>query len=124
MRLAPLLAAAALSTACVAVHETSRELPPRAPPVQPQAGAQSAPTSPAAAPGVSRDEAVRLAFGYARDRGLNVDQVHHAGLDASGRWQIELRGPGDGDRAKMLLDGRDGRLLKGRFREAGDELAD
>jgi len=124
MRLAPLLAALALSSACVSVHETTRELPP--PPVQePVAAPAQAPAyAPAAGGGISREEAIRLAFGYAQDRGLHVDRVHHAALDAGGRWEIELRGPEEGDRAKMLLDGTDGRLLKGRFRETGESLND
>jgi hypothetical protein len=125
MRLAPLLAALTLSSACVTVHETTRELPPPPPAAPPSVEPEQAPADAApAAGGVSREEAIRLAFGYAQDRGLHVDRVVHAGVDASGRWEIELRGPEEGDRAKMLLDGRDGRLLKGRFRETGESLND
>ena len=63
---------------------------------------------------LDRDEAVAAAFRIARDRGLAVDRVKSAELDAEGRWRVELRG--GFDRARLLLDARDGRLLKGKFR--------
>jgi hypothetical protein len=40
------------------------------------------------------------------------------GLEGRGRWHVDLRG--HGDRARVLLDARDGRLLRGAFRD--DEL--
>ncbi len=66
---------------------------------------------------ISDRQAVDAAFRIARARGLAVDQVHHATLDAEGRWHVDLRG--HGDRALVVLDARDGRLLRGRFHEHG-----
>ncbi len=63
---------------------------------------------------ISQEQAVEIAFRVARDRGLQVDSVHHARLDSAGRWHVDVRG--HGDRALVLLDARDGRLLKGRFK--------
>lgn len=91
--------------------------PSQPPPPPPAPGAR--PPAPAPAPPagdrlLTEDEAVDAAFRHARERGLSVDRVRRAQLDRHGRWQVELRGPYD--RARLLLDGRDGRLLKGKFR--------
>lgn len=86
------------------------------------AGAPVPAGSPAPASQLTREDAIQRAFDYARDRGLEVDRVHEAQLDGRGRWRVDVRGPGD--RARMLLDARDGRLLKGRFRESDPELED
>jgi len=69
---------------------------------------------------LSEQEAVDAAFRLCQDRSLWVDRVERAELDRSGRWHVTL--VGYLDRAQMLLDGRDGKLLKGRFRK-GDALA-
>ncbi len=73
----------------------------------------------AAAPGparriISQEEAVEQAFRLCQDRDLRVDRVERATLDSTGRWHITLSGYLD--RAQMLLDGRDAKLLRGRFR--------
>ena len=68
---------------------------------------------------ITQQQAVDIAFRLCADRGLSVNQVHHAHLDSAGRWHVELRGAGD--RARLLLDGRDGKLRKGRFRDRGPE---
>jgi hypothetical protein len=115
----PNLTAGLLATAlaaCVVV-----ETPPPPPPVA--SAAQAAPPAPRPAPaGLSEREAVAKAFDYARDRDLRVDRVVEARLDANGRWLVELRG--QGDRARMLIDARDGRLLKGQFRETDADLGE
>jgi hypothetical protein len=77
--------------------------------------------APAAPRVISQGEAVRRAFDVCDERGLDMDRVHHAALDAEG-WKIELRGP-TGDRAKLLLDAESGRLLKGRFRDGASASA-
>jgi hypothetical protein len=64
---------------------------------------------------ISRDQAVDVAFRLCADRQLRVDRVERASLDAAGRWHVLLAGYLD--RAQLLLDGRDGKLLKGRFRQ-------
>jgi hypothetical protein len=63
---------------------------------------------------ISQEEAVEQAFRLCQDRELRVDRVERANLDSTGRWHVTLAGYLD--RAQMLLDGRDGRLLRGRFR--------
>jgi hypothetical protein len=74
------------------------------------------PPAPPAAQGlIPEQRAVEIAFQVARERGLEVSRVQSARLDRTGRWHVEVRG--EGDRARVLLDGRDGRLLKGKFRE-------
>ena len=89
-------------------------------PVEPPPPAAPAP-APAPAPGViTQDQAIDAAFEIARERGLEVTRVRYARLDQSGRWLVEVGG--DRDRARVLLDARDGRLIKGRFREGDPEL--
>jgi hypothetical protein len=114
-----LAAALALCSACIVVERPA--------PVRTYAQGAAPPAAPAAplpparpAGGLDEREAVAKAFEYARDRGLEVDRVTHAHLDDRGRWHVELRGAGD--RAKMLIDVRDGRLLKGRFRETDGDV--
>ena len=58
---------------------------------------------------ISQEEAVEQAFRLCQDRELRVDRVERANLDSTGRWHVTLAGYLD--RAQMLLDGRDGRLL-------------
>jgi hypothetical protein len=94
---ARLLAVLLLASGCV-VHATVPAEPPPAP-----------------APLLSEQQAVDAAFAIARQRGLAVDRVTYARLDPKGRWHVELAGTGD--HARLLLDGRDGRLLRGKFRE-------
>ncbi len=64
---------------------------------------------------ISQEEAVEQAFRVAEDRELRVDRVERATLDSTGRWHVTLAGYLD--RAQMLLDGRDGKLLRGRFKK-------
>ncbi len=66
-------------------------------------------------------QAVAIAFDAARARGLEVDRVQRARLDAHGRWHVVLAGR---DHAELLIDGPTGRLLKGRFHEAGPPPGD
>lgn len=76
------------------------------------------PTSPAQRI-LSEDEAVDVGYRLCADRGLRVNRVERARLDSSGRWHVTLAGIGD--RAQMMLDGRDGKLLKGRFHREESE---
>lgn len=93
---------------------------PPAPPPAPQAAPPPAPR-----PGyLGRDQAIDAAFRVARERRLQVDTVKHAFLDEpAARWHVDVAGPRDF--ARVVLDARDGRLLKGRFRagaaDAGPE---
>jgi hypothetical protein len=67
---------------------------------------------------LSQQQAENVAFRLCQDRGLRVDRVALSRLDGTGRWHVTLEGSA-GDRAAMLLDGRDGKLLKGRFHQRG-----
>ncbi len=62
---------------------------------------------------LTQEEAANIAFRLCQDRALRVDRVRRARLDERGRWHLSL--VGFTDRAKVLLDGRDGKLLRGRF---------
>jgi hypothetical protein len=64
---------------------------------------------------IDERQAVDTAFRLCQDRHLRVDRVERTSLDSAGRWHVILVGAAD--RAQLLLDGRDGRLLKGRFRQ-------
>lgn len=91
--------------------------PPESGPMPERGGAPPPPRATPPAPAersLDRDAAVAAAFRIARDRGLVVDRVTRAELDGEGRWRVELRGAFD--RARLVLDARDGRLLKGKFR--------
>lgn len=118
---------------CLVYAEPEEDYPPahlppptRAPaqpapsqPPPPPPSAETRPPPPAATPPagerlLTEEEAVDAAFRHARERGLSVDRVRRAQLDREGRWQVELRGAYD--RARLLIDARDGRLLKGKFR--------
>ncbi len=83
---------------------------------------RSAPPSAPVPTIIPQEQAIDIAFRVARERGLEVDRVHHARLDRAGRWHVDVRG--HGDRALVVLDGRDGRLLKGRFKAHGGEGED
>jgi len=63
---------------------------------------------------ITEEQAVDEAFRLCSERALQVDRVERASLDADGRWHVTL--VGYSDRAQMMLDGEDGKLLKGRFR--------
>ncbi|HSN15085.1 MAG TPA: hypothetical protein VLT61_10660 [Anaeromyxobacteraceae bacterium] len=106
------LAIASLLGGCVVYSRP----PYGASPSSPEPGYAPAPV---AAAGISREQAVDVAFRIARDRGLSVDRVQQATLDQTGRWHVDVRG--NGDRARLLLDARDGRLLRGRFKARGGE---
>jgi hypothetical protein len=106
MRALPLAAALALAlSGCVVVDSPPRHAQPA-----PVAAPPPAP-APAPAPArVSQEQAIDIAFAASRDRGLDVDRVHHVNYDSSGRWHVDLRGRKD--KAKALVDARDGRILK------------
>ncbi|HEY6006177.1 MAG TPA: hypothetical protein VIV57_25080 [Anaeromyxobacter sp.] len=112
MRALPLAVLLAGLSACIVVP--ARRYPPPPPP-PPEAAPAPAP-APAYAPAyITEPQAVDIAFRLARERGLRVERVHHAHLDGRGRWHVELRG--HGDRARILLDARDGRLLRAAFKD-------
>ncbi|HET8539897.1 MAG TPA: PepSY domain-containing protein [Anaeromyxobacter sp.] len=80
--------------------------------VEPHRHAASPPVSaaPPVRAAVTQEQAIDIAFRAAQGRGLDVDRVHHVNYDGSGRWHVDLRGRRD--KAKALVDARDGRILK------------
>jgi hypothetical protein len=67
--------------------------------------------------------AVDIAARFARSRGLVVDHTASAHLDRHVRWHVDLVGAGGRDRARVLLDGYSGRVLRARLRDARGEHA-
>ncbi|BDG03363.1 hypothetical protein [Anaeromyxobacter oryzae] len=115
---APALAGLLLLGGCVTyVRPYPAPVPPPAPAESP-----APPPRPAPRAYIAERQAIDIAFEICRDRGLSVETVHRAHLDGAGRWHLDLRGR---DRATLLLDARDGRLMKGQFRQraqvGGDE---
>ena len=111
MRALPLATLLAALAGCIVVPARRYSPPPPPPAVAP---APVPPPAPAPR-GISREEAVEIAFRIAHERGLAVERVKHVHLDGRGRWHVELRG--HRDRARVLLDARDGRLLRGAFKD-------
>ncbi len=101
MRALPLIAAVATLCGCIVVG-------PRPYRAQP-AGFAAPPPAPAPAR-ISQEQAIDVAFRAARERGLDVDRVHHLNADGAGRYHVDLRGRRD--KAKVLVDARDGRVLR------------
>jgi hypothetical protein len=71
---------------------------------------------------LSAPEAVAVATDFARSRGLVVDYTVAARLDRRARWHVEVGGAGGRDLARVVLDGRSGRVLRARLRAAGGEV--
>lgn len=94
-------AALALLAGCV-TYEGHAYAPPLAATVAPQPSRL-----------LSEQEAADVAFRLCQDRALRVDRLKRARLDSAGRWHLTLAG--FTDRAQVMLDGRDGKLLRGRF---------
>lgn len=105
MRTVTLLAL--LLAGCVVAEPRPPPPPPAAPPPPPAASAR--PTL------ISEGQAVRIATNFARSRGLDV-QRYKARLDSRSRWTVDLKAQKGVDRAKVLIDARDGRVLKAKLR--------
>lgn len=76
-----------------------------------------APPAPAGARMVAEPEAVAAAMDYARKNGFAVSRVKHVHLDGAGRWHVELLGEGSRDKAKILVDGWTGQILKANLKD-------
>ena len=110
MRTVPLLGL--LLASCVAAPPRP---PPPPPPAAPRAEAPPPPPAPARPALLSEAEAVRIAARFVRARGLDV-QRYKAKLDGRQRWTVDMRAQRGDDRAKVLIDARDGRVLKAKLR--------
>lgn len=73
---------------------------------------------PAGPPVMSAGQAVSIAAGYARSRGLYVDATLAARLDRRARWHVELAGAGGRDHALVVVDGYSGAVLRARLQGA------
>jgi len=98
--------------------------PPPAAPVRPAAPPPAAAPAPAPHPPaaamarmVAEPEAVAAASDYARKNGFAVSRVKHVHLDGAGRWHVELIGDGGRDKAKILVDGWTGQILKANLKD-------
>lgn len=60
---------------------------------------------------------MKAATDFARAKGLSVER-YKAQLDQQGNWRVDLRSDHGGDRAKVLVDGRSGRVLRAKMHEA------
>jgi hypothetical protein len=103
-------------------------LPPRyaePPPPRPApAPAPVPPPAPAAREVLPEEEAVGVAMRYVRAQGLSASEVRRAHLDGAGRWHIELRGDRGRDKAKVLVDGWSGRVLRAKLRDTDRDWDD
>ena len=131
------LALAALLPACVVPYAGpgdpyGQPPPPSAapgpayapPPAYPPPPPQAYPAPPPPQRRLTRDEAVRAAWGYAAQRGLQPSRVHEAEHD-EGRWKVELD-LAQGGKARVVVDAWSGAELRfqvkgGRHRERHDE---
>ncbi len=113
-----LLLLALLASGCV-VHERVPPPPPASPPPPPAAPPSPPPSARAPMPQGPIDErgAVRAASDFARGRGLIVER-YKAKLDGHGNWRVELRSDRGHDKAKVLVDGRTGRVLRAKLHES------
>ncbi len=66
---------------------------------------------------LTEEEAIGVATHYARAQGLSISQVKHAHLDGAGRWHIDLRGDRGRDKAKVLVDGWTGQVLRAKLKD-------
>jgi hypothetical protein len=105
---------AALAACYVGPPRYYQPPPDRAPPARPSA--PPPPGAPAARM-LTEQEAVNVAAGYARSQGVGASRLKHAHLDGAGRWHVELRGDRGRDKAKVLLDGWTGRVLRASFKD-------
>jgi len=96
---------------------------PRPPPPPPAAPPEAAPPPPARPALISEAEAVRIAANFARSRGADV-QRYKAKLDGQGRWLVDLKAQRGVDRARVLIDARDGRVLRAKLRKDDPEWDD
>lgn len=71
---------------------------------------------PAPPPVMPARQAVSIATGYARARGLAVDYTLAARLDRRARWHVELGGAAGRDRALVVVDAYSGAVLHARLR--------
>jgi hypothetical protein len=67
-------------------------------------------------------EALKIAADFARARGLSV-QRYQARLDPQDHWRIEMRGR-EGDRARVLVDARTGKVLRAKLHDQGEDWGD
>jgi hypothetical protein len=100
--------ALALAGCVVVARPYPRQLPPPPPGGPPPAAA----TGP-----ITEQQAVQIATDFARSRGVQVDQVRQVHLDGRGRYHVTLMGDGGHDRARVLVDGGSGQVLRAKIKD-------
>ncbi len=97
---------------------------PASAPVRATAPAPVAAPAPAPSAGPARmiaePEAVAAATSYARSQGFAVGRVKHVHLDGAGRWHVDLVGERPQEKAKLLVDGWTGQVLKANLKDEED----
>jgi len=94
----------------------------------PSAAAHANPPPPSPPPPVAsgapkmlvESEAVASATTYARSRGFVVGRVRHVHLDGAGRWHVDLVGENPQEKARLLVDGWTGQVLKASMGQEDD----
>jgi hypothetical protein len=106
-----------------AVPTAATPPPSAAPTAAPPEPPNPVPPPPAQSAGppraVEERQAVKTASDYARAKGLSVER-YKANLDQYGNWRVDLRSDHGNDRAKVLVDGRTGRVLRAKLQPADD----
>lgn len=102
-----------LVAACVHDPTPPPQPYPRPPPPPPPVAA------PAPAPArrlIDERTALKIAVDHARSRGLDVDR-YRARLDSHSHWRVDMKSSHGGDRARVLVDGYSGRILKVKLKD-------
>jgi len=69
---------------------------------------------------IVESEAVASATAYARAQGFAVGRVSHVHLDGAGRWHVDIVGEKPQEKAKFLVDGWTGQVLKASMKDEGE----
>ena len=69
---------------------------------------------------IAESEAVSAATAYARGKGFAVGRVKHVHLDGAGRWHVDLIGANSQEKARLLVDGWTGQVLKANLKDEED----
>jgi len=103
---APAPKAAPAAAPVRATAPAAQAAPPAPPPSQPRM--------------IAEPEAVAAATSYARSQGFAVSRVKHVHLDGAGRWHVDLVGEKPQEKAKLLVDGWTGQVLKANLKDEED----
>jgi hypothetical protein len=103
---------------CVVVARPYPRHPPPPPPAAPPPPPGPQAPAPAPSAGISEQQAVQIATDYARSRGARVDRVREVHQDGRGRYHVTLSGEHGRDRARVLVDGATGQVLRAKIKDS------